>query len=443
MRLGWGRGRARRRVAEHNTCSPIGLWRPFPLVGAALALVLLGLPAQTVTAGTFNSWSVRTGHELVQRGETLASASCATASHCVAIGTFVTNAGIRAAISVTLSRGVLSAAYPTLPSPSAANLIPYFGGISCASATSCVAVGYFAAPPSNSGAASTAAGQEGFALTLAHGVWRAAVLPLPSSVASDAAMVLRGVSCATASSCVAVGDDLPATGRQPLILTEVGGGWSATTSPLPVNAATRAHANLNAVDCDAVATGAPLSCNAVGVYSTSAGSQQGLLLSGDGGSWTPSSAPLPPRGDETDALNAISCPGPSSCTAVGTFDADGEPEGLVLQLVDGNWQASAGPDPGVADGIYGLSCPSTSSCVAVGTYLDSSIDQQGLILRFTGARWKMSTSAPPSGGVTDPGPGLGTTLNSVSCAARQCVAVGTYFGGFNDQVAVLLETAPG
>ena len=90
----------------------------------------------------------------------------------------------------------------------------------------------------------------------------------------------------------------------------------------------RPGAYLSGVSCPAAAV-----CTAVGYYTGSSGSKQGLLLQRRGSSWTASTAPLPP-GAATDPaayLNGLACTSIAACLAGGAYtDSAGDGQGLVL-----------------------------------------------------------------------------------------------------------------
>ena len=114
--------------------------------------------------------------------------SCTSGSACTAVGSFVTTSTFTAGTLAERWDGTSWSIQPTpaLPAPD----IPRFGGVSCTSASACIAVG-------------TAAD------TLAE-VWDGtawSIDPTPPSPPSLAGIggLLDGVSCTSATSCTAVG----------------------------------------------------------------------------------------------------------------------------------------------------------------------------------------------------------------------------------------------
>jgi hypothetical protein len=85
-----------------------------------------------------------------------------------------------------------------------------------------------------------------------------------------------------------------------------------------------------------VSCSSPSWCIAGGQYAALNGSDAGgLVLAWAATEWLPAEAPLLPKQSsafETD-LVSVSCPSPSSCTAVGTHDEYHYPSGPVNQLM--------------------------------------------------------------------------------------------------------------
>jgi hypothetical protein len=186
-----------------------------------------------------------------------------------------------------------------------------------------------------------------------------------------------GVSCVSASQCAAVGYYTDASGNlQGLLLTEAGGSWTAAEAPLP--AASDGTVELRGVSCASASQ-----CVAAGDAYMS-GVQEGLLLTDSNGSWTAAEAPLLAGTDGTVELNGVSCVSASHCVATGYADVSGVPKGLLLTDSGGSWTAAEAPLPANASnaggGLMGDSCASASQCAAVGSYSDASGAEDGLVL---------------------------------------------------------------
>jgi hypothetical protein len=192
----------------------------------------------------------------------------------------------------------------------------------------------------------------------------------------------------------------------------------------------------------------------VGGYTDSSGLGEGLLLTETAGTWGAGvEAVLPANADTTpSALNQgasvgpVSCASPGNCTAVGTYvDSSGNQEGLLLTETAGSWSAgveAALPANAASSKQFGVqwgsvSCASAGNCTAVGSYTTAPGAFRGLLLTETDGSWSAGVEAVPP--VTD----SNAWLNSVSCAsAGNCTAVGAYVdGSYVLQGLLLTETA--
>ncbi|HUC23284.1 MAG TPA: hypothetical protein VMA73_11305 [Streptosporangiaceae bacterium] len=134
-----------------------------------------------------------------------------------------------------------------------------------------------------------------------------------------------------------------------------------TKAALPAGPAANPLAAVDAISCPTVSQ-----CIAVGSYQDSAGSQQGVLLTWRGTTWTARKAPLPANAGINPwvSLNAVSCPASSRCTVGGGYENTAStPLGLVLTWSGENRTASEAPTS--ASDLYAMSCPSVSRCFAV------------------------------------------------------------------------------
>lgn len=114
-----------------------------------------------------------------------------------------------------------------------------------------------------------------------------------------------GVSCGSATSCVAVGYYFTARGSLPLAEYWNGSTWASQAVANPSSAA------LYAVSCTS-----GTSCTAAGVYSASLEIEDTVAESWNGSAWTQQSTPNP-SGAAVSAFSGISCPTASDCTAAG------------------------------------------------------------------------------------------------------------------------------
>ncbi len=275
-------------------------------------------------------------------------------------------------ILMTFINPKLSYAATTQWQTSVSYPIPYqLVGISCASATTCEAVG------SNGTAA-------GVILGTINGGTTWTLQTVPSGDSS-----LAGISCSSTTTCEAVGSNGTAAG---VILGTTNGGttWTSQTIPSGISI-------LKGISCASATT-----CEAVGSNSTAAGV---ILGTTNGGStWTSETIP-----SGISILNGISCALTTSCEAVGT-NANSS-AGVILGTTNGGttWTSQTAPS-GVGE-FLGTSCASVTTCEAVG----SNSTAAGLILSTTngGATWASQTI--PSG-ISD--------LVGISCVSAGCYSAG-------------------
>ena len=312
----------------------------------------------------------------------LAWVACASASSCVATGTYTDSSGNEQGLLLAGSGTSWTATEAPLPAGAASNPDVYLGSVACPSASSCVATGSYTDSSGN--------GRE-LLLAGSGTSWTATEAPLPAgAAASPSGVGMGGVACASASSCVATGTYYDSSGNgQGLLLTGLGTSWTATEAPLPAGAA----ASPNGTGLNSVACAPASSCVADGTYIDSSGNRQGLLLTGLGTSWTATEAPLPAgAASSPDAFLArIACPSASFCVVLGLYiDSSGNRQGLLLTGLGTSWAATEMPVPANAAPspfffpLESIVCASASSCVAAGSYVVSSGPGQGLLVTGPG-----------------------------------------------------------
>jgi len=307
----------------------------------------LGHPTNALIARqTPSGWKVVTspspkGGQLV----TLTGISCPTPTLCFAAGH---------SDQKTLIERWNGKAWSIVPSPNN----PQWGGqltdVSCASAKFCFAVGSF----------------PGETIETLTERWDGAtwkIVPSPSRRPSpqfetEGVNNLQSVSCASATSCVAVGNDAGYLYDFTETLAEHWNGskWAIVKSPNPAK-----FSNLAAVSCVAAKN-----CYAVGNATPSANStatMQTLIVHWNGSVWTraTSADPTPaPR----NTLLGVSCPSATSCVAVGDSRTGGVDHTLVKRLSGNKWSIEPSPDPAgaIQASLHSVGCTSAAACVAVG-----------------------------------------------------------------------------
>ena len=287
----------------------------------------------TESAGAWR-WSIPTDLS-IPSGGSFTAVSCPTTTSCVAVG----GSGAGAIYSVgTDVAGTWSWTSPSLVAAANGSTGGTFFSVSCGSATSCLAVG-----GSNIGDAIYSSGTE------SGGTWTWSqstdFAPL-AQVTSDAS----GVSCASATSCMAVGY---LGNSEAFAGTESGGNWSWSDQAIAGAQGGAVHS----VSCISTT-----SCVAVG-SNVSSGTESG-------GTWSWSTQSVDTTETTSGAFfNSVSCPTSSACVAVGS---DSRNEAVYSEGSDTgqtwSWSASAEvvPDSSGSGLLEGVSCPSVASCVAVG-----------------------------------------------------------------------------
>lgn len=148
--------------------------------------------------------------------------------------------------------------------------------------------------------------------------------------------------------------------------------------------------------------------------------------------------PARPAGDTVPgALNAVSCTGPASCMAAGSYVSSGATVTLAESWNGTRWTVRPTPDPagGGVPAVYGLGCGAAGACLATGSYyLGSNVTP--LAEWWDGTQWAIESVPLPAGAV-------GGALDAASCSsATACEAVGTYTTS-GDQSMALAESWDG
>jgi hypothetical protein len=282
----------------------------------------------------------------------LARVSCTSPTACVAVGNYVNSAGTQAALAETWNGTAW--AIQTTPNPAGASSSS-LGDVSCTSSATCTAVGNYV---DSSGTEDTLA--EAWNGT----TWTIQSTPDPPGAGGDA---LAGVSCTSSSACTAVGyAGVNADDQATLAETWNGTTWTTQTTASP-NGET--DSNLLAISCASAS-----SCTAVGGeanFSTSV--TYGMLAEHfDGSTWTVEPTP-PPSGAPGSSLFGVSCTTDTACVAVGYYNDNEYPEVTgdtpIAESWNGTtWSTQLPPTvPGATiSGLFGVSCTNSTACTAVG-----------------------------------------------------------------------------
>ena len=358
-----------------------------------------------------------------QAGAQLDVVTCGSDSSCLAAGDY-RSGGRQQGLLVSGHAATWTAARAPLPASAASFPHVVLTSAACAPGSCVVAGGY----TGRSGAAYP------LLLTGHASAWTGRRAPLPADAAGRPAARLTGVACPAAGHCVAVGSYRDTAGNeQAMIVTQTATGWTAIRGPLPASAVTPG-ASLTSVSCASATV-----CAAAGTFSAS---QRGMILTGSGTVWRAVATPLPacPAGHPHTVISRIVCPAVTACLAVGSY-ADGSAgiQGLLLTGQGGTWRAVRAPLPADAAASQGspgvrlpsAACSTATSCIAAGQYTDTAGEAGLLLLRLHATAWSVSRGPLPANDESVGSQAQGTlgppSIASASCpAASTCLAVGTY-----------------
>jgi hypothetical protein len=346
-----------------------------------------------------STWTIQAAANPPQGGGFLNSVVCLSLSACTAVGS--SNAGNLA----ERWNGTNWKIQPTA-NPAGAQFT-FLNTVACVSTSACMAAGSY---QNSSGAI--------LALTEQWDGSNWAIRPTPR-LPGGAMNQLIGVTCTSATGCLAVGDSSPnfINNQSPATLAERwdGSTWRVQHTPNPPGAAA---SNLNAASC--VSRSA---CIAVGNTSNSRGTPLTLAQRWNGHRWSIQPTPSPADGGN---LTAVSCLSRSSCMAVGGHAnpfVEIPPGTLAEQWNGRGWRIQHTPNPpGNGWFLIAVSCTSPSACTAVGGRLTTPGKPSGTLAeRWNGHTWSIQrTPNPPGHGVK--------LLNGVACTSRSsCMAVGNEF----------------
>ena len=244
--------------------------------------------------------------------------------------------------------------------------------VSCTSATNCFAVG-------------------GSLVEHWNGkTWSPAVSPANAGV-------LESVSCTSLTSCFAVGDAFVAPRYNTVVERWNGKTWSVVPGPTPTTVGTGVL--LHAVSCASASSCAAAGENQVGGYDEPIT----LVERWDGARWRTAKTPSPARAYSW--LTGAACTSPTSCVAVGSYDLYGGPPAYnfiasrtLAERWNGKiWSIVVTPNPTNHVRLNAVSCSGAASCVAVGQYAAT---QQGasktLVERWDGKSWSIVASPNPA-----------------------------------------------
>jgi len=385
--------------------------------------------------------------------------ACPTDNDCFAVGGYLDSAGNTAGDIESISQsapGASTVTHIVAPEPAtdpagngpqdsgSAHLFAQLYSVSCASPSSCVAVGTY----------QDSAGEDWALVESWQGAstWTASVAPEPAGnsagfgpgTGAREVATLWDVDCYAVGSCVAVGSYGDADGRVwPMIDTLSGGVWTATTVEVAGQGPGQDGVSswLQAVSCTVDGF-----CVAGGAWNDAQESASvGIVATGSDGAWT-SASPAPPTGVTALAqVTAVACAPSGPCVGLGPGNL-GPGTGYGSSLIaytysqaTQEWSTSVVPLPaGNAAGTPGswfndydsISCPAAGDCVGTANANDTGgWASEATLITQTPSGWTSGLAPSPAGDdpAGFPAAATGFSLRSVACpAAGSCVAVGYY-----------------
>lgn len=366
----------------------------------------------------------------------LNAVSCASATACTAVGEVSAGGGDTTAFVDEWNGSTWSLV--TVPPPAAAGVqYASLDAVSCATSSSCVAVGVYSATEEglpysevwngttwsspimqgvgvsdNTDSVSCTSPTACAALLPGPGngglveEWNGASWSTQSIVSLTERPTVSDLSCASTVSCMLVGTNNDSDTASPLAELRQPSGWSLAPAPLTAP---------DSISLDAVSCTSRTACTGVG-----SPSHGGVVVERwNGRDWRLQSAPSPAGA----AVTAVSCASARTCMLVGFQDT-----GMLTERWNGRtWslETIGGPESvdGVpVDGLNAVSCTSASACIAVGGESEGEdIGVPALGERWNGRDWSSERMPLPAAQSS-------STLTGVSCRSRhRCVAVGTYY----------------
>jgi hypothetical protein len=234
---------------------------------------------------------------------------------CEAVGSYRDSSGNvqTMALAKPAGGGWRQAAEVASPPGAAANPDAFMTGISCASPGSCVAVGNYSVSSSRFAA---------MGAVESRGTWhRAAQIAAPRNAVPSTFTAMSSISCPATGPCLGVGEyAISATQSWAMSVTESNGRFAAASAitAVPKGTSPRPSTYLLGVSCTSASD-----CLAVGGARNTAGHSVAMYMTLWHGRWRADFLPPPPRAGtgahQLSALYSVSCTGKDECTAVGYY----------------------------------------------------------------------------------------------------------------------------
>jgi hypothetical protein len=340
-----------------NTITGVSCWSPRGCVAVGSRITTSGLTQTLVMAWNGKAWHIVPSPNRGAGDNVLTGIACPRATSCMAVGWDQDPAD--GPLVESWDGASWTLAQIPLTNPVATQAVT-LASVSCPAPGRCVAVGGYdpdGQPIHNLALRRSAAG------------WSFARLPSPGTKTND----VTAVSCADVRHCMAVGEHSDRTrtwATVTLALSMSGTTWrvTRTPNPTPADASGIPYNHLAGVSCPTATR-----CVAVGKYHSNVTADlQTLVESWNGHRWTRVRSPDKPQGANNDSrLYAVSCASTVACAAVGSYAPNNPSQTLVEAWNGSRWviRPSADAKPNgiiTTNQLYGVSCPSPFACVATG-----------------------------------------------------------------------------
>lgn len=307
----------------------------------------------------------------------LTGVSCTSATRCIAVGS-----SFKPSVSVTLAEIWNGSKWTIQSTPNAKNA-GGFGAIHCVTRVQCFAVG------------------DGLGANWNGTKWSLVKLGFPGDPAD-----LTAISCTKANACYAAGGFF-----QEAVLTGVLEFWNGSRWRVQNYEITSSNDSsvFNGISCTTATN-----CTAVGSFDDSGNH----ALAEDFSLRWQSVIPLPFNGAIATVLSSVSCVSPNSCIAVGSVSTSSDTESFA-DAWDGTQWNSANMPKQSSTSFNGVSCKTSTFCIAVGE-LAKKGGNVTIAERWNGVKWVIQATPNPAGAASN-------FLTGISCpATNACTAVGFY-----------------
>jgi hypothetical protein len=306
--------------------------------GASVIFALLYGAAPASASTTWQNQSVPLPSH--GSGGYLEGVSCPSKGSCTGVGSWFSHG-----TQYTLAERWDGKSWTVQATPTSTGAQAILDGVSCTSSTNCIAVGFHSPP--------VIAGEHLLVERWNGRSWTIQSVPEPTGATESE---LYAVSCGSATSCTAVGQSYPASGASsPLAEHWDGTTWTIQTVPF-VEYATGL---LGGVSCPTATD-----CVAVGSYGTLGQNTSLFAERWNGSRWASQTVPNP--AGTSFLLNSVSCIRPEHCTAVGgAFNGTQYEASIVARANGSTWVLQKDATP-AATMLFGVSCPTATACTAVG-----------------------------------------------------------------------------